>query len=261
MNKQAIIAVLATLFFAICMPNSTMAKKIMYKHHQYKGAVNKENIPQGKGVIEISGFVIKGMFDGTSISNASFQKDHLYYQGGITFNESNSITLKAGGKLTRYYYEGIGIYTSSVEKELYVYSTELALPQYRKSVTETLSNDLEIDNDYLLNDVVKVPTTVEMKGVPLELWPPKKVQHEIIIPKKKFKLNNKESDIYIYVLTEKMKSGKVLVRNYKDEEGRIWDYLYEPKGDYDSKEKIEYKVVFPDGTYCSSATSGERVKP
>lgn len=37
MNKQAIIAVLATLFFAICMPNSTMAKKFMYKHHQYKG--------------------------------------------------------------------------------------------------------------------------------------------------------------------------------------------------------------------------------
>jgi len=27
MNKQAIIAVLATLFFTICMPNSTMAKK------------------------------------------------------------------------------------------------------------------------------------------------------------------------------------------------------------------------------------------
>lgn len=46
MNKQAIIAVLATLFFAICMPNSTMAKKIMYKHHQYKGDfwINNERI-------------------------------------------------------------------------------------------------------------------------------------------------------------------------------------------------------------------------
>ena len=293
MNKRFLLISVTSLVLAFVMTQSVMAKKIMYKHHQYSGKLSKENIPQGKGEIDISGIVIKGMFDGTSISGASFERDWLRYDGEITFNESNRITLKAGGILTKYYYEGIRIYdeknvsslsyedlpdNSKIDKAkyeayiakypVYVYPNEL--PQSRKSITETLSDDIEIENDDLLKDIVKIPISVEMKGVPLELWPPT-VQQEIKIPLKRYTkwkamhvgtvYGNDGGEIYLHVLTPQLKSGKVSISNYKDENGRIWDYIYEPEKGYSSKEKIAYKVTFPDGSYCSSETKGKIVKP
>ena len=216
----------------------------MYKHHQYKGDVSKEQIPQGKGEIDIAGIVIKGIFDGNSITNASFERDWLRYEGDVTFNESKSVILKAGGKFTKYYYEenSIRIYRHDASTT-YVYPNELA--NNRRSITETLSEDVEIDNDGILKDVVKIPIKVEMTGVPLELYKFTKWIEQ---------WPNNGGEVYLHVITYLFLSGGVPIENYKDEEGRVWNYV-------SSRNNIVYKVIYPDGSYSSNETGGKIVKP
>jgi len=263
-QRSFLIFVAFIMLFALVMPQNMTAKKIMYKHHQYKGDVSKEQIPQGKGEIDIAGIVIKGIFDATNITNAYFERDWLKYEGDVTFSESKSVTLKTGGKFTRYYYEenSIRIYPHNASTT-YVYPNELA--NNKKSITEILSEDIEIDNDGLLKDVVKIPIKTEMKGVPLELYPPV-VTLDIPIPLFKFtkwvdKIQNNENnggDIYLHVVPSQILSREIPVKDYKDDEGRVWNYMIDPRG---YSNNVTYKVTYPDGSYSSNETGGKIVKP
>lgn len=252
MKKQIFITMMASFLFAISFPSNVMAKKIMYKHHMYKGQVSKDNIPQGKGTIDISGIVIKGMFNGTLITEASFGRDWLRYEGNITFDESKQITLKAGGIITRYYYEfNIQHVGDCVFRD--------ALVRWRKSLIETLSEDIKIDNNDILNDTIYVPYSFEMEGVPLELFPPKFIM-KVPIPLKKYLVYGTDQEVMIHLRRnhwEEIEKSEKYVNDFLDEDGRIWNYRRDPRG----YAPTYYKVTFPDGSYCSNETNGRIIKP
>ncbi len=49
MSKRTILLAMTALFLLIGLSQSVMAKKVVYLGHQYKGKVNKEDVPEGKG--------------------------------------------------------------------------------------------------------------------------------------------------------------------------------------------------------------------
>lgn len=239
-QRNSLYFVAFIMLFVLVMPQNMTAKKIMYKHHQYKGDVSKEQIPQGKGEIDIAGIVIKGIFDATNITNASFEKEWLRYEGNVTYNESQRITLKAGGKFTKYYY---------VRPNL----------NDKKSTEEILLEDTEIDNNDLNNNVAKIQIEIKMQDVPTELNPPI-VKYEVPIHLSKLRDNN-GTDIFRFIAPSELMSGEVTFEDYKDEQERIWNYTSKRILGYSNRFFHTYKVTYPDGSYSSNETGGKIVKP
>ena len=46
MSKRTILLAMTALFLLIGLSQSVMAKKVVYLGHQYKGKVNKEDVPE-----------------------------------------------------------------------------------------------------------------------------------------------------------------------------------------------------------------------
>lgn len=115
MNKTMIkLLMVAVLAAVMAMPQETMAKKINYLGHLYKGKVNKDKIPEGQGKIKIKNLEIKGIFNDCTVTNAivivdrSVEGPHnCRFDGTIIYDASDNITLKAGGVFTTRYLEGV----------------------------------------------------------------------------------------------------------------------------------------------------------
>jgi len=98
------------------MPQETAAKKIEYLGHAYNGKVNKQGVPEGKGLMIINDLQVRGVFADRTVTDASVhylvqQGKYTYwgensnFTGTVIFDESDKITLKAGGKLNIKYYD------------------------------------------------------------------------------------------------------------------------------------------------------------
>lgn len=251
MKKRNYLMVMTIICIALLSSQSTMAKKVVYLGHQYNGEVNKEKAPEGEGEIDIDGLVIKGVFEGNKINSASFTKDWLNYEGEITFDDSNDVILKSGGVLTQYYYESRSIYQPEKYMPKYVYPNDLT--ERRKSVTQPLAEDMKTNNFKLSILPLNYPHNVSFWLVPSKLNPPKITTVPIKLErflKWDTRIPDKEKEaIYLYVVDQN-ELNNISIKGYKDDQGRVWDIIKTPKE--------SYKVTYPDGSYCSSATNGER---
>lgn len=101
------------LVAVMAMPQEVVAKikNTKYLGHQYYGEVNNQKIPEGEGQITINDLVIKGIFAGQMVTDATIEKamgsNKRVFKGAVTFDESDKITMKAGGVMTTpYFFDG-----------------------------------------------------------------------------------------------------------------------------------------------------------
>lgn len=254
MKKKTIIQVLLFLIFLSGGYQNASAKKIVYLGHEYNGKVNKQNIPEGKGKIDIGGLIIEGFFEGNTINDATFSTEWLSYNGTVTYDRDMKIVLKQGGKFIKYYYNQNDIRTAPAEATTYrqpiIYKSSLQGVK-KRSVTENLDTDKEVDKDLLYKETLKLPVSFEMEDVPNELNPPH-VDTTRDYPLIKYRiwdnhLNNDE--MFAYVVPTKVSKWGI---DYKDEQNRLWYYSREEvKGE--KSPKVTYKVTYPDGSFYSNS--------
>ena len=209
------------------------------------------------------------------------------FTGSVTFDESNNITLKSNGILKTHVYQ----YGGNCKWGYYSYS-EMYEPQ-KLSIEEQLESDHIVNYGNFEPYKVKLKVRFSIKDVPdlLNAWaldklnklnPPQellyefeskleyinlKVKREFIV-KREFTDSKcmKEANIgtKVYVIPPPSHSEMFTDTDYKDKDGRIWNFrssgiysvLY-PDGSY-YKSDGEFKVIRPDGkiVYRNSDDSG-----
>ena len=115
-----------------------------------------------------------------------------------------------------------------------------------------LEEDYTIDNNEPLFSNLEITTPIEMTHVPAELNPPV-AQVKMYVPLKRFDrwdttMNRVNGYIFLYIAPSDYFSNGF--KDYKDSEGRVWDYEYNQG----------YKVTYPDGSYASNKTNGKIIK-
>ena len=135
------------------MPENVLAKgkKVKYLGHNYEGMVDKSKVPSGEGAINVSGLIIEGIFNATTITDAEVHRTTYLgpstttFKGTITFDESDKITLKAGGTIsTKYHFRDDFNNISESTNE----------------VTETLQEDKVVNSDNFEPRSIKIPHTI-----------------------------------------------------------------------------------------------------
>lgn len=248
MSKKVIYCLIFSMLLLSGNVLTATGKKLMYLGHEYDGKVNSQNIPEGKGMIDIDGLIIKGEFNGRTINGATFETDWLKYNGSIDYDREDNLTLKQGGYITSYYY---------IKEELNPFDygrcyggSIYNLEGKQKSIKEVLTQDSIVSNNSLKEAILKLPYTFEMDNVPSELQPPTNVKTYGEYQLVKYEYNN--PDIrgkfrLIYLVPQKPQSTNLnYVKEYRDEQGRVWNYG-ESK-DLFGKVKIKYNVNYPEGS-------------
>ena len=252
MKKRAIIMFVTALIMALGMSQSVMAKekKVKYLGHNYKGEVNDKKVPAGKGVMNVNGLMIEGDFSDHSVSNAEVWRttvlgtSNTSFSGNITYDESEKIVLKAGGVIsTKCYRRSRSNATVLLEKE----------PDY---VKETLKEDRIVNSSTfetkeltLSYNINNYASRIFRNADALQL-PTLSASYTVGLNHIASYGNNGDMDIFAsinhYDGYERIKPIKV--KNYKDSEGRIWEYTAEPRG---SRKKPDEKLIvkYPNGSY------------
>ena len=254
MSKRFYLMSVTALVLAFCMTQSVIAKTITYMGYQYKGKINKDNIPEGKGTIIMSvsdlidkskmiEFSIKGNFNGPIVTDAYFSTTWLSYKGDIEIKEGNVFVLKKGGIITTNAYDfGNSLYSTVIESNSTHY--DVSLTEDRNSTYAGLTK-------------VSMPVKCKFpKGLPYavqNLNPPSEVYSEIFpsinrIQYKEItggKINWVNSKIVYYNLNAKLPNP------VKDSEGRIWKF--------DNNLRSVISVEYPDGSFCNEESMFERV--
>ena len=253
MNKKTFILSFVALIIALGISQSVMAKekKVNYLGHNYKGEVNDKKVPAGKGMMNVHGLMIEGVFDDHSVSNAIVWRteylgaSNTIFSGTITYDESENIVLKAGGVIaTKYYYSRPKYRGSLQDKE----------PDYAK---ETLKEDRIVNASTFETKELTLSYNVRM-DVGQVLHHVKNMLHSpnlcasYTVEMSHANYYKGRVDMDVFATIEHYYEDKLIepieVEDYKDSEGRIWEYTAEPKGsDYLIAEKLIVK--YPNGSY------------
>lgn len=246
MKKNSILMLVMTLFMALGMSQSVMAKekKVKYLGHNYKGEVNDQKVPAGKGAMNVNGLMIEGDFSDHSVTNAevwrttSMGTSNTSFSGTITYDESENIVLKAGGVIsTKYYYLNPAFRRGYLndDEPSFVKDTLKEDKIVNSSTFETkkltISFNPPQDKGFVFDDVkeLNVPTLCASYTVDLT--------HAVY-----YKGNKVDMDVFAF--SDKLIES-IEVEGYKDSEGRVWDYIAKP-------EKFEgIRVKYPNGSYLA----------
>jgi len=236
------------LLIALLLPLMVGAKKLTYLGHQYDGKVNGQNIPEGKGKIDIGGLIIEGMFNGKTINDATLKTDWLKFDGSVEYGREDAVTLKEGGVLTKYYYQTQDIRVERNYNGWTIY--ESSLPGKQKNTVENLSQDKVIDNQGLQEEPLTLPFTFEMTGIPSELNPPiVKKKGEFPLMKYSIWTRDGRQEGYMYAYVANTQPGvNDFVEGYKDDEGRSWTYIGAGEFVFIGKREMQFFVIYPDGS-------------
>ena len=240
MKKNSILMLVMTLIMALGMSQGVMAKekKVKYLGHNYRGEVNDQKVPAGKGVMNVHGLMIEGVFSDHSVTNAEVWRttymgtSNTTFSGTITYDESENIVLKAGGVISTKYYQGD-----------YHNSLESLEPYYIK---ETTKEDRVVNSNSLEPKELALPYDLIIKNSDYQqLNPPVfKASYTVGLTH----VNNCKSqaiDMDVFCTTKYPE--RISVKNYKDDKGRIWNYSVIKKEGYRDKE--DFYVKYPDGSY------------
>ena len=244
-NVIKTMAIIATLMFcglpqnAFSQENNNKVKKVDYLGHKYKGQVNADKIPDGKGYITIGDFYIGGSFEGSTVSEAKVSLNHgdgTRFLGTIKFDESNNIELKAGGVYVVYYRN--------------IYHTK-----DRLETRDTLSQDKIVDSNSFEPKSASVTREMFFSEISSKLNPPSTYYKKVPLRKGEYTIyGSPEKHIgFIDDQDERRNVDKepFTVNNFKDNQGRIWDYNRHERDYGSSAVVVSYKVTYPDGSYYS----------
>lgn len=144
------------------LPQETSAKKIEYLGHIYNGKVNSQKIPEGYGELRIKDVVISGTFADRTVTDAVVAIDNKVegahcckFNGTVKYDESDNITLKAGGKLTIKY----------AEKEISPYKDEQGFSYNLEVLEDVLSIDFKASPEFFGVPNYKRPILNISKGI------------------------------------------------------------------------------------------------
>ena len=250
MKKNSILLYAITLLIAFCFTPSVMAKekKVKYLGHNYRGEVNEKKIPAGEGTMNVNGLLIKGDFDDHSAKDAEvWRTDYMgtsntKFEGTITYDDSDNIVLKTGGVLTIKYY--LTDYKGST-------SLVSANPYY---VTDILKEDRVVNSSNFEPKELKIPYDYKIKKIDFnKLNPPVfKTSYTVGLTH----VNNcmgQKIDMDVFCIYPRNDKEPIHISDYKDGEGRIWDYYYTPnRGDGDGE---TCSVKYPNGSYCEYSSN------
>lgn len=257
MKRIALFISSVVLCLAVLTPQHVMAqnkiKSVKYLNHKYKGEVNNNKTPDGEGELEMFGVkgLVKGFFQGNYVKNATIDGGRLKFTGDLTYDESDNITLKAGGTFIYYYC----FLTRSGNID---FSWELAKESYgTQSFTEQLTSDKTVG-------IEAFGISEKEIAYPIKLIDDKSSGVEIPSVPVKTKLSTRQYKYEEYIeflgrreKVERVKELFVLdreslkktrVKEYTDEQGRVWNF-------YGSG---QYKVTFPDGSYYAKTGESHR---
>lgn len=227
MKTQKAIAFFLLLLAMMAMPQETVAKdkKVKYLGHNYQGAVDNNKAPAGNGTMNVNGLLIEGIFDTHSATDAEVWRTSYLgnsttkFNGTITYDDSEYITLKAGGIITTTYFG----YNENDKK-------------YAK---ETLKEDRKVNRDNFEPKELKLSYSFKPE-ISQELTPPLELAIDYSISLRA----NKNDEIVFIDLSDKDKENLRRVSGYKDSQGRIWNYVH-------NDNNHEYTVKYPDGSWYS----------
>ena len=244
MKYQRIAALLAMIVAVMAMPQNLEAKdkKVKYLGHNYQGAVDNNKVPAGNGTMNVSGLLIEGIFDGHSATDAEVWRTSYLgtsttsFKGTVTYDESENITLKAGGTIsTTYYYGKYGKYDN------------------KGYVKETLKEDRVVNSSNFEPQSIKKSFTFRPEIYSV-LNPPSEFTANYTLTLQDYEHSEKGTDGYYRTVKEKRfldledkeKEKYKVISNYKDGEGRIWSYKKN-----EDRGGGSYSVKYPDGSIFS----------
>lgn len=259
MNKRILLTIITALVMSFVMMSSGMAKvkKVNYLGHEYKGEVNDQKIPAGKGRMTINGLRIVGVFDDRSAKDAqvALYDGNSVFTGKITYDESDNITLKAGGVIsTRYYH-------TKDKGDAYLINYD---PAY---VTNTLEEDRIVNSSnfepkelklscILDEDILDYSSFHRLKALKI---PQMSADYTVGLTQVYDKNRNTMKAFAAY---EEHKLDTLKVSNYKDRQGRLWNFAYEPfkKDRYTLGRNYNLTVKYPDNSFLTYVISDDNPK-
>ena len=245
-NVIKTMAVIATLFFygipqnAFSQENKNKVKKVDYLGHKYKGQVNADKIPDGKGNITIGDFYIAGYFEGSTVSGATVSKtygDGADFLGTIQFDASNQIELKAGG-----------VYIIPYRN---IYHT-----QDRLITRDTLRQDKIVDSNSFEPKSASITKEMFPSRMNRSLNPPSRFYIKVPLRKGEYTIYGSPEkhigfiDDIIDDERRNVDAELFEIKNFKDNQGRVWDYKRSERAGRSGR-FVSYKVTYPNGNYYS----------
>ena len=257
MKKTDLFICSVILLLAVITPQYVMAqntiKSVKYLKHKYKGEVNSNKIPDGEGTLDMFDVkgLIKGFFKGNYVEDATIDVGRIKYTGNLTFDESNEITLKAGGTVTYFYC--IDNYAKGREfegKEWYLggwkSQTEESYGSF--SFSEQLTEDKKVNDDFFR--VTEKEFTYFFKFKSYDWLDVPTVPLPVKLELRTYSYHPTNTTVAykgVFVLDYESVIGKGLkdAKGFKDNQGRIWDF-YGPN---------VFKVTYPDGSYYAQTSN------
>ena len=201
---------ITTLMMSFAMSQGAMAKvkKTKYLGHNYQGEVNDQKVPAGKGVMNVGGLIIEGIFSDHSASNAMVSRaeglgtNNTTFMGEITYDESENITLKAGGIFMVKYY---------LSDRMDLSNPEIA--------EETLNKDRVVNSNSFEKKEAIIPFVINQYEWYEGLYIPRMKGHFTVGLRNIPIRQNVSADLFV------VDGGReVSIQNYKDSKGRVWNY-------------------------------------
>lgn len=223
---------------ALLSSQSMMAKKLVYLGHNYDGKV-KNKVPEGEGEIFVGNLKILGTFSANTVTNASVSWydqtiPNVMFLGTVIFDESNDITLKAGGMFKTFYFPNKYDHriddrksfdetlaedriTSSLSVDSLFNPKTLKIP-YTHSEKNNDNADLNYNLNYNGFNIPNYLTVKEYKYVRLE---------DIECPIDQWGRYKVKTKAFIYEKPYWDVKKPIIMKDFKDNEGRTWNINYD----------------------------------
>lgn len=274
MSKKTIKLLFAALLVVVMvMPHEAVAKKVTYLGHYYNGKLNKNKVPEGKGEMNVGGLVITGVFDDRVVTDAVVRimdeiegPHNCRFCGTVNYDESEYITLNAGGLFfTRYYNNRWGSETVISNSDLMNDKNELIDTLKENRIVKAYGfsfekNIIEVPFYYDLDDRnlgFKSYYGDILSDDMLKLDPPTgKIKTYCTMKLKKVKVRNFNNtygnETNVFSLNN---DGRFEIRSidgYKDSKGRLWSLRLNSEGKIES-----FSVRYPNGDVFSTEEKWE----
>lgn len=227
--KKSIFLLTATFLMLFAVTPNLMAKekKVKYLGHNYRGEVDDNKVPSGKGIMNVNGLMIEGTFNNCTVTDAEVWRTenlgtiNTTFKGTITYDESENIVLKANGILYTKYYLDFNV-------------------NYPQFITDTLRIDKSISSKNFEKSYLSIPISImnngsEMMTLLNRLNAPVLCYESI--PLTHITKQNVNMDVFIA-------NDFSNIISQKDKEGRIWEINF-----FGSNEDSILLVKYPDNSF------------
>ncbi len=267
---------MAAMFVAVmALPQEASAKKIEYLGHAYNGKVNKQNIPEGYGCLRIFDVQIIGTFADRTVTDAFVRIDpntenshDCVFEGIVTYDESNNITLKAGGELrikcadreipAEKEYVDYTSYFETIKIKLpqdFLASPEFfMLPSYKEPILNVSEEIVNKMNTFKYDSsIFNVPSgmwacnTYDFRLEKYDIW-------------KKSKQRAERTEWYLIRKNKEEEKKEKRTSVFHDNIGRTWECSFFSKEEYNTKKMIysfnNFTLHYPNGNKFSMNSVG-----